>query len=85
MLSFLILILSEDSDVYAWGSNKYFQLGVDNISSSAAPVLIKHLRGETISDIFAGGDAKRGFSFVLTDTGECYGWGINSNSQVRIS
>jgi alpha-tubulin suppressor-like RCC1 family protein len=75
---------SEDSEVFSFGSNKFGQLGVDGMTFSSSPVLIKDLRGEIISDIFAGGDAKRGFSFAITESGECYGWGLNSNGQLGL-
>jgi E3 ubiquitin-protein ligase HERC4 len=79
------LALTEDGEVWSWGSNKYGQLGTGDYELfSSTPVEIIDLRVETISDIFAGGDAKRGFSFAITESGECYGWGLNSNSQLGL-
>lgn len=48
-------------------SQRYGQLGLgDSDQYQSSPQEIIDFRAEVVSDIYAGGDAKRGFSFALT-------------------
>ncbi|MBM4055222.1 MAG: RCC1 repeat- and reductase domain-containing protein [Planctomycetes bacterium] len=70
------LALSEDGEVYAWGSNKKGQLGDESISDiSHTPVSIEEL--EEIQSIAAGGT----FNLALDNDGNVWAWGNNELGQ----
>lgn len=74
-----VLVLGSDGNVYAWGSNQYGQLGIDNSSSSVkAPTLVEGLRNKNVVAVSAG----RYFSLALTDGGQVYSFGTNNHLQL---
>ncbi|KMQ89857.1 rcc1 and btb domain-containing protein 1 [Lasius niger] len=77
------LALTSDGKVYAWGENKYGQIGngagghADNL-----PRQVKHeLEGKKIVHIACGSM----FNMVVSDKGKLYGWGSNQRGQISIN
>lgn len=65
--------------VYAWGSNKYGQLGLGPVvQESPYPQVISALSGIEIVDIVAG----QYHSVALTSTGRVYTWGWGIHGQL---
>nr|XP_048292637.1 probable E3 ubiquitin-protein ligase HERC6 isoform X2 [Myodes glareolus] len=76
------LALSEDGQVFSWGSNSQGQLGLGkNFSSQASPQKVKSLEGIPLAQVAAGGT----HSFALSLTGTSFGWGSNSVGQLALS
>ncbi|XP_049987756.1 probable E3 ubiquitin-protein ligase HERC6 isoform X2 [Alexandromys fortis] len=76
------LALSEDGQVFSWGSNSHGQLGLGkNCSSQASPERVKSLKGIPLAQVAAGGN----HSFALSLTGTSFGWGSNSVGQLALS
>ncbi|MEE6488184.1 hypothetical protein FKM82_015154 [Ascaphus truei] len=76
------LALSKASDVYAWGQNRYGQLGLGyELKKESAPRQIKSLSGIPFSQIAAGG----AHSFALTLSGAVFGWGRNKFGQLGLN
>ncbi|XP_038176815.1 probable E3 ubiquitin-protein ligase HERC6 isoform X2 [Arvicola amphibius] len=76
------LALSEDGQVFSWGSNSHGQLGLGkNCSSQASPKIVKSLEGIPLAQVAAGGN----HSFALSLTGTSFGWGSNSVGQLALS
>ncbi|GAM22069.1 hypothetical protein SAMD00019534_052440 [Acytostelium subglobosum LB1] len=75
------IVLSEEGEVYTFGSNKDGRLGVPikTCASSSTPQLVKF--DKKIKKIGAGSN----FNAVLTDTSNfIYTWGCNANSQLGV-
>ncbi|KAM8924385.1 putative E3 ubiquitin-protein ligase HERC4 isoform 3-T3 [Pelodytes ibericus] len=76
------LALSKGSDVFAWGQNRYGQLGFGfELKKETTPRQIKSLSGIPFSQIAAGG----AHSFALTLSGAIFGWGRNKFGQLGLS
>ena len=77
------LILTEDGEVYAFGYNGKGQLGLNNKTDRLVPTKIDstHYGNKKIAQIFAGSL----HSFVLTEDGEIYAFGLNGNGQLGLN
>ncbi|KMQ89163.1 rcc1 and btb domain-containing protein 1, partial [Lasius niger] len=76
------LALTSDGKVYAWGENKYGQIGKGAGTGDSQPRQVKHeLEGKKIVHIACGSM----FNMVVTDKGELYGWGDNKRSQILVN
>ncbi|XP_036038711.1 probable E3 ubiquitin-protein ligase HERC6 isoform X2 [Onychomys torridus] len=76
------LALSEDGQVFSWGSNSQGQLGLGkNFPSQASPQKVKELEGIPLAHVAAGGN----HSFALSLTRTSFGWGSNSVGQLALS
>ena len=74
-----VLALGSDGNVYAWGSNAYGQLGIDNGGTAVTtPTLVEGLRNKNVVAISAG----RFFSLALTEGGQVYSFGANNFLQL---
>jgi len=76
------LLLSDNGDVFAWGSNKYGQLGTNDPIGNhyeALPKKIPYFKDNKIDivDIASGPT----HSFALSDKGLLYAWGFNDSSR----
>lgn len=77
------LALTSTGQVYAWGSNRFGQLGIGSVtetSFSAHPQLIKSLHKVSVAGISAGDS----HSVCFTTSGEVYSWGSNKNGQLGL-
>ncbi|KAG8435258.1 hypothetical protein GDO86_013274 [Hymenochirus boettgeri] len=76
------LALSKESDIFAWGQNKYGQVGLGyEFKKENAPRHIKSLLGIPFAHIAAGG----AHSFALTFSGAVFGWGRNKFGQLGLN
>lgn len=68
--------------MYAWGENKWGQIGSKNLDiMDNLPRLVKHeLEGQKIIQIACGSQ----FNMVVTDAGKLYGWGDNKSGQISV-
>jgi alpha-tubulin suppressor-like RCC1 family protein len=65
--------------VYCWGWNRRGYLGIGSeVESYQKPMLNQHLNYEFFIDISCGAF----HSLVLTNCGEVYAWGLNTNGQI---
>ncbi|KAF7994791.1 hypothetical protein HCN44_004263 [Aphidius gifuensis] len=77
-----VIALTNNSELYAWGSNSDGQLGLgSNISSTSKPILISTLSSVPISFITCGGY----HTIVVTKSGGIYGWGRNTFGQIGVN
>lgn len=70
------LLLKENGTVWAWGNNKYGQLGNGTTEQSGIPQKISEL--ENIVHIYAGAT----FAFAINHRGEVFAWGDNRYAQL---
>lgn len=70
------LAITDDNQLFSWGSNIYGQLGNGTTTSSNSPISIT--TSTTPIDVVAG----LGYSLYLGDDGSIYAWGNNSNGQL---
>jgi alpha-tubulin suppressor-like RCC1 family protein len=73
------LALTTEGNVYAWGSDKYGQLGDEVIgTNSSFPVKVHGLPANEVKAIAAG----TAFAVALTNNGKVYAWGQNAAGQL---
>ncbi|XP_060043786.1 probable E3 ubiquitin-protein ligase HERC6 isoform X1 [Erinaceus europaeus] len=76
------LALSEDSQVFSWGSNSHGQLGLgQKFSQHSSPQKVMSLQGIPVAQVAAGGT----HSFILSLSGTSFGWGSNNAGQLALS
>ncbi|KAL0129864.1 hypothetical protein PUN28_001850 [Cardiocondyla obscurior] len=74
------ILLAENGDVYSMGMGIRGQLGHNELENCDNPRLIEALAGLKVVQISAGG----WHSAVVTDQGDLYTWGWNSNGELGI-
>lgn len=75
------LAVSTDGKLYAWGDNRYGQLGDGSVIDRHEPVAVDMtgaLSGKTVVAVAAGED----FSIALTSDGLVFSWGRNDQGQL---
>jgi len=75
------LALANDGKIFAWGENKFFQLGDSSIDKSAFPLILKDEFNKAIDNniaIAAGGY----HSLALNSDGKILAWGRNIEGQL---
>ncbi|MCA0379970.1 MAG: hypothetical protein LCH36_11140 [Actinobacteria bacterium] len=72
------LAIGSDGNTYAWGDNRYGQLGDGTSSNRYAPVLVQTPVGVTFTSISAG----YYYSLAIGSDGNTYAWGDNSKGQL---
>jgi alpha-tubulin suppressor-like RCC1 family protein len=76
------LALDQNGSVWAWGYNKYGQLGDNTTTSSKLPVQVRNSRDTDnlsgIQDIRAGDS----YNLAITDEGNLLAWGYNNKGQL---
>lgn len=75
--------ITEDGDLYLWGSNKFGQLGDGTIEDKSIPIqIMKGLKFKCIS--LGGSDTSiyGSFSAAVTEDGDLYMWGCNKCGQL---
>ncbi|XP_018429019.1 PREDICTED: probable E3 ubiquitin-protein ligase HERC4 [Nanorana parkeri] len=76
------MALSRESQIFAWGANRYGQLGLGYEQKNVnAPRPLKSLSGIPFHQIAAGG----AHSFALTLSGAVFGWGRNKFGQLGLN
>ncbi len=70
--------ISISGELYSWGDNRLGQLGIGTTTSQAQPTLVLFPNNEKIIKI--GGGQYHAIS--LTEGGNVYTWGLNSNGQL---
>ena len=74
------LALTSTGAVYAWGLNRYGELGDGTTKNSDVPVIVDFPPGVTITQVAAGAY----HSLAVSSTGAVYAWGLNSDGQLGI-
>nr|XP_021558148.1 probable E3 ubiquitin-protein ligase HERC6 isoform X2 [Neomonachus schauinslandi] len=75
------LALSEDGQLFSWGSNSHGQLGLGKERpSQASPQRVRSLDGIPLTQVAAGG----AHSFALSLSGASFGWGSNNAGQLAL-
>ncbi|XP_071556273.1 RCC1 domain-containing protein 1 isoform X2 [Temnothorax nylanderi] len=74
------ILLAENGDVYSMGMGIRGQLGHNDLENCDNPKLIEALAGLKVMQISAGG----WHTAVVTDQGDLYTWGWNSNGELGI-
>lgn len=72
------LALDSQRNVWAWGDNKYGQLGINSYQDAATPLKISGL--SNILELSAGGED--GHSIALDRDGKVWTWGSNRSGQL---
>ncbi|XP_058054803.1 probable E3 ubiquitin-protein ligase HERC4 [Anopheles bellator] len=76
------LALTNNGELYAWGSNAYGQLGIGTTNEKVAtPTLVVSLAGVPIAFIACGGN----HSFAVSKSGAIFGWGKNTFGQLGLN
>ena len=80
------LALDQDGYVWAWGNNRYGQLGDGTMTHSGHARMVKNAAGtapmENIVMVAAGGDGIQGSSMALAEDGTIWVWGRNDHGQL---
>jgi len=74
------LAATSTGQVYAWGYNKYGELGDNSTTTSFSPVAVQLPAGVHATAVAAGHDS----SYALTSTGQVYAWGFNGDGELGI-
>ncbi|KYN05211.1 RCC1 and BTB domain-containing protein 1 [Cyphomyrmex costatus] len=74
------IVIMDNGNVYSWGSNKYGQLGVGDERDRQMPCQLNSLKGIVIVKVACG----YAHTLALTDEGNLYTWGLNTNGQLGI-
>ena len=88
---YITLVLKNDGTVWAWGLNRYGQLGIGVSSTSSSDanyvrttaVQVKLNSTDYLTDVVDIGTAYES-SFAVTSDGTAYAWGLNNYSQLGI-
>lgn len=72
------LALTAKGDVYGWGYNRNYELGVGDNMDRVLPQAIPTLSGKPVTEVYAGGY----HSMALTHDGQLYSWGLNTFGQL---
>ncbi len=72
------LVLTQNGEVYAWGSNTYGQIGNGSFDKQDVPIKLNCFYEEFVIDISCGGHHSMG----LTNNGHVFSWGYNQFSQL---
>uniref|UniRef100_A0A182M4V1 HECT domain-containing protein n=1 Tax=Anopheles culicifacies TaxID=139723 RepID=A0A182M4V1_9DIPT len=76
------LALTNNGELYAWGSNSYGQLGIGTTNEKVPiPTLVQSLAGVPIAFIACGGN----HSFAVSKSGAIFGWGKNTFGQLGLN
>lgn len=77
--AYYTLALGNDGNIYAWGYNRYGELGDGDTTSSSTLVKVSMPAGVTAWTAVAAGDS---FNLALGNDGSLYAWGANSQGQL---
>ncbi|KAK3591313.1 hypothetical protein CHS0354_028420 [Potamilus streckersoni] len=76
------LALTDNGMIFSWGDNRFCQLGLGNsMENCDKPNPIQCLQGIPVAQVATGGC----HSFILSQSGQVFGWGKNSFGQLGIS
>ncbi|XP_076235578.1 RCC1 domain-containing protein 1 [Calliopsis andreniformis] len=74
------ILLAENGDIYSMGMGTRGQLGHNDLEDCDTPKLVEALAGIKVVQISAGG----WHSAVVTDQGDVYTWGWNTNGELGL-
>jgi alpha-tubulin suppressor-like RCC1 family protein len=74
------LVLTNSGELYAWGGNRYGQIGNGNYYNQSIPIKVNGFNDEKIVMISCG----EWHSMALTESGYVFSWGLNSSGQMGI-
>ena len=72
------LSIDSNNQVYSWGDNNFGQLGESEDFMVETPKRLRFFKDKKIVKISSG----ENFSLALSQNGEVYSWGINSDGQL---
>ena len=72
------LALTESGQVFAWGYNRDYELGLNDNMDRVLPQELQTLKGRKVTSISAGSY----HNLALTDEGSLFSWGLNNYSQL---
>lgn len=75
--------VSEFGSIYVWGSNNFFQCGIDNEADCdyfCSPKLVKTLATAHVVQVACG----QFHTLALTNSGDLFSWGANSYGQLGL-
>jgi len=75
------LAVADSDKLYAFGSNRYGQLGTGTLGEVVVPTRVPNPQGVTAWKWVTAG---RDHSLALSSTGQLYAWGNNDNGQLGI-
>eukprot|EP00058_Branchiostoma_floridae_P007212 XP_002592700.1 hypothetical protein BRAFLDRAFT_118398 [Branchiostoma floridae] len=74
-------ISDDQEDVYAFGLNNYYQMGLEGDTARYVPEHVESLSGKRWTQIEAG----QHHTVALSEDGEAYSWGMGTNLQLGLS
>eukprot|EP01125_Pyxidicula_operculata_P019071 TRINITY_DN688_c0_g1_i2.p1 TRINITY_DN688_c0_g1~~TRINITY_DN688_c0_g1_i2.p1 ORF type:complete len:561 (+),score=101.06 TRINITY_DN688_c0_g1_i2:41-1723(+) len=75
------LVITETGDMYAFGNNKYGQLGVGDFTDRTEPTLVEKPEGKVWKRVVAGGGFGNAHTLAVLEE-SLYGWGSNMCGQL---
>ena len=76
------LAVGSDGNAYAWGNNKYGQLGNGTTTQQNTPVLVSKPAGVPTDFTYVQADAGGYHSLAIGSDGYVYAWGLNDHGQL---
>jgi hypothetical protein len=76
--TFHCVALDDMGQAWVWGANAEGQLGVGDVAQRSQPAVVQFLGGKNVMRVAAGAY----HTLFLTDTGELYSAGLNTNGQL---
>jgi len=74
------MALLDTGELFAFGYNRFGQLGVDDTDNRARPTQVAALSGKRVVSVVCGSS----FTVATTDSGLVYSWGCNNNGQLGL-
>lgn len=75
-----LFTVADEGNVFLWGDNSKHQLGQEDKTPSAFPVLLEALVRQGIIDLSIG----HGHCLALDEDGKVYAWGDNAHGQLGV-
>ena len=76
------LAVGSDGNAYAWGNNKFGQIGDGTTTTRNTPVMVKKPKGTPTDFTYVQADAGGYHSLAIGSDGYVYAWGLNDHGQL---